>query len=176
MGKPYFYIYYCTKREDFFMTFDEMLNKYAKLIVKSGINVQPGQEIYLNAQVENVEFVRIVTEELYKAGAKDVTIVWDDDKLDKIKYENAPMEVFESIPEWKSMQKNGAAERGAGFLYIDSSDPDGLTGIDPKKPAALVKAGVTAYKTYRDCMDTGRNTWCIVATPHQSGQKRFSQI
>lgn len=155
------------------MNFDEMLRKYAKLIVKSGINVQPGQEIYLNAQVENVKFVRLVTEELYKAGAKNVDIIWGDDKLDKIKYENAPMEVFENIPEWRAMQKNGAAERGAGFLYIDSSDPDGLTGIDPKKPAALVKAGMKAYKTYRDHMDKGLNTWCIVATPSPKWAKKI---
>ena len=147
------------------MDFNVMLQKYAELIAKSGIHVQKGQEIFLSAQVDNAPFVRMVVEELYKAGAKNVTMLWGDDKLAKIKYENAPMEIFENIPEWEALQKNSAAKNGAGFVYIDSSDPDALTGIDPKKPAARVKAGEKAFTLYRENMDKGLNTWCIVATP-----------
>ncbi len=155
------------------MEFNEMLKKYAELIAKSGINVQKGQEIFLNAQVDNAPFVRLVVEELYKAGAKVVNISWGDDRLSKLKYENAPLEVFEEIPQWEAMQKNQAAEKGAGFVYIESSDPDALTGIDPKKPAARVKAGEKAFTVYREHMDKGLNTWCIVATPSPKWAKKI---
>ena len=155
------------------MEFNEMLRKYAELIAKSGINVQKGQEIYLNAQVDNAVFARLVVEELYKAGAKVVNVIWSDDKLAKLKYENAPMEIFETIPEWEALQKNTAAKNGAGFVYIESSDPDALTGIDPKKPAARVKAGQKAFTVYRENMDKGLNTWCIVATPSSKWAKKI---
>ena len=54
------------------MSFKEKLSKYAKLIVKSGLNVQTDQIVVIDAPVESVELVRLITKEAYEVGAKEV--------------------------------------------------------------------------------------------------------
>ena len=49
------------------MSFKEKLSKYAQLIVKAGLNVQPAQIVVIDAPVESVELVRLVTKEAYAA-------------------------------------------------------------------------------------------------------------
>ena len=54
-----------------------VLREYAKLIVKSGINVQKGQEVIVYADLDQPEFVQMVVEEAYKCKAKKVTVEWN---------------------------------------------------------------------------------------------------
>ena len=81
-------------------TFDEKLKDYAKLIVKKGINVQKGQPVFINCPVDLAYFVRVIAKEAYNAGASEVYTNWVDDELTLLKYENAPMEIFENFPKW----------------------------------------------------------------------------
>lgn len=46
------------------------LKKYAKLIAKMGLNVKKGQSVFIQAGLDQPEFVAMVVEECYKAGAK----------------------------------------------------------------------------------------------------------
>ena len=48
------------------------LQKYAKLIVRKGVNVQKGQDVRVRACPDQLDFVRMVVEECYKAGAGKV--------------------------------------------------------------------------------------------------------
>ena len=71
------------------MDFNSKLQKYAKLAVKTGVNIQPGQTLLVRTPIECAEYVRYVVEEAYKAGAKNVHIEWSDEKCNLIKYLNA---------------------------------------------------------------------------------------
>ena len=48
------------------------LKQYARLIARMGCNVQKGQDVFLEAELDQPEFVAMVTDELYKAGARKV--------------------------------------------------------------------------------------------------------
>ena len=63
------------------MSFKEKLSKYAQLIVKAGLNVQPAQIVVIDAPVESVELVRLVTKEAYAAGAREVVVKYNDAKI-----------------------------------------------------------------------------------------------
>ena len=54
-----------------------VLRKYAHLIATVGINVQKGQEVFVAAELDQPEFVKMVVEECYRAGAKRVVVDWD---------------------------------------------------------------------------------------------------
>ena len=54
----------------------EKLSEYARLIVRTGANVQPGQVVQLSIAVEQHEFAAMITEEAYLAGAKKVNLNW----------------------------------------------------------------------------------------------------
>ena len=60
------------------------LKKYAELVVKTGVNVQKGQEVILTVALEHKEFAYYITQECYKAGAKRVQIEWYDDEIDRL--------------------------------------------------------------------------------------------
>ena len=51
------------------------LQKYAKLIARKGVNVQKGQDVRVRACPDQLDFVRMVVEECYKAGAGKVIVV-----------------------------------------------------------------------------------------------------
>ncbi len=118
--------------------FDKMLDQYARLCVEVGINLQKGQPLVINSPVEGAEFVRLVAKHAYELGAKEVHVNWNDEALIKMKYENAPMEVFEKFPKWYADGLEEYAEDGAGFLSIYSQDPELLKGIDPKKLQLII--------------------------------------
>ena len=61
-----------------------VLREYAKLIVRVGANVQKGQNVIINAGLDQPEFVKMVVEEAYKAGAANVMVQWSYQPLTKL--------------------------------------------------------------------------------------------
>ncbi len=152
--------------------FDEKLNEYAKLCVSIGINLQKSQPLVINAPIEGANFVRLIAKNAYEMGASEVHVNWNDETLTKLKYENAPMEVFESFPKWHADGLEDYAEKGAGFLSIVADDPELLKEIDPKKIAAANKSRSIALKNFRNYTMNDINSWCVVAIPSLSWSKR----
>lgn len=153
--------------------FNKKLNDYAKLAVKVGINLQEGQPLVISAPVEGADFVRLVAKQAYSAGATDVFINWSDDALTRMKYENAPLEVFENFPKWKADAMEDYAQKGAGFLSIYAQDPELLKGIDTEKIVANNKASAIATKTYRDYLMNDKNSWCVISIPATGWAKKI---
>ncbi|QQY79553.1 aminopeptidase [Keratinibaculum paraultunense] len=152
--------------------FNIMLDEYAKLCVEVGINLQKGQPLVINTPIEGADFVRLVTKHAYELGAKEVHVNWNDEILTKMKYENAPMEVFENFPKWYADGMEEYAEDGAGFLSIYSQDPELLKDIDPKKIAAYNKSSSIALKNFRNYTMNDINAWCVVSIPTQGWASR----
>ncbi|WP_246566715.1 aminopeptidase [Tissierella simiarum] len=149
-----------------------MLEEYAKLCVKVGINLQPGQPLVINAPIEGADFVRLVAKQAYEAGAKQVHVNWNDETLTKLKYENSPMEVFENFPKWYADGLEEFAKDGAGYLSIYSEDPELLKEIDPKKIAANNKSSSMALKEFRKYTMNNINSWCVVSIPTKGWAKK----
>lgn len=57
------------------------------------------------------------------------------------------------------------------MLYLESSDPDGLKGIDQEKFTAVRSARSKIIKPYRDAMDNYYQ-WCIAAVPGKAWAKK----
>ncbi|MBQ5746450.1 MAG: aminopeptidase, partial [Clostridia bacterium] len=111
------------------------LRKYAKLIVKSGVNVIPGQTVVIRADLDQPDFVIMVTEECYKAGAKKVEIEWDVQRLLKIHQKYRTLEVLSTVEKWEEEKLSHRADILPCMIYLLSEDPDGLEGIDREKYA-----------------------------------------
>ena len=141
------------------------LRQYAELLVHRGVAIQPGQELVLTVPVESAPFARIVVDEAYKAGAGHVTLIWADDEMSRLEYENCPIERFQELPAWKAEQMNSLARGGAAFLWLDGEDPDALLSVDPAKPAARALASHRQCTDYRRGLDFGENSWCIAGAP-----------
>ncbi len=141
------------------------MDRFARLLVTKGVAVRPGQELVVSAPIEGADLVRRVVAAGYAAGAGHVTVIWADDALMRLEYENVDIEYFKKTPSWKVEQMNSLAEQGACFLMLDGSDPSALKGIDPAKPAAARSARNADCDIWRAGLDFGRNAWCIAGVP-----------
>ena len=133
------------------------IERYADLIVRKGVNVEAGQEVVIQAPVEVAPLVRTLVARAYAAGAGHVTVIWSDDEITRLTYENVEASWFETVPSWQREQLDSLAEGGACFIFVEGADPEALKGIDPAKPAAASKARNTQCKAYRRGMDFNIN-------------------
>jgi aminopeptidase len=154
------------------LDFQAKLRKYAQLVVRKGCNIRPGQEFLIMADVDTVEFVRLLTEEAYLAGASRVTTRFTDETVSRLGYDYMELEQFEKFPEWLALLMNSSAQNGAAVLRVESSDPLAMTGVDPMKLVANQRASHVACKEYYDATNHGRLVWCIVgaAAPRWASQ------
>ncbi|QYR21899.1 aminopeptidase [Paenibacillus sp. sptzw28] len=142
---------------------NQKLKQYAELIVKVGVNVQQGQEVFVNCAIDMAPLARLVAEQAYIAGASSVHVDWTDEALSRLKYEKAADEVFTSFPEWETAKRNSFVERGAAFVAIISPNPDLLKGIDPKRIGNYQKAAGQGLAEYRRAVQSDKVSWTVVA-------------
>lgn len=148
------------------------LEKYADLLVRTGINIQKDQLLVITSPIECAEFARIVTEKAYDAGAKEVIVRWLDELSSKIRYNRASEEVFEEVPEWLVPYLEGYAKKGAAFLRIAASDPEVMKDVDPKRIAKENKTLSQALEGYRSRLMSNKNVWCVASIPTEAWAKK----
>ena len=122
------------------MVQQKLLEKYAELALKTGVNLQKNQALMINSSIEGADFTRLVARKAWEMGAKNVHINWSDDALTLMKFQHAPEEVLTNIPEWQIAKQLHFAEDGAALLSITSANPDLLKDVDPAKIAKANKA------------------------------------
>ena len=149
-----------------------LLKKYAKLAVNTGVNIQKDNILVITSPIETAEFARLIAEEAYKAGAKDVVVHYCDQQLTKIKLENSSLETIADYPAWMAEGYNYYARQGACFISIAASDPDGLKGVSVDKIGTSQKARTTALKEYYDNSMSNKCRWCVLSVPTLSWAKK----
>lgn len=145
------------------MTHDVLLDSYARLAVRTGLNLQKGQQLVITAPLDAVPLVRRITEHAYRAGASLVTTVYADDETTLARYRFAPEDSFDAAPGWLF---NGMAEAfrgGAARLAIAGENPALLAGQDPAKLARANKARSMAYRPALELITGFAINWCVIA-------------
>ena len=142
-----------------------MIQKYAELIVKQGVNLQPNQELVIDASIECYQLVREIAKCAYQVGAKDVIVHYTDEKISRMRYDYCPVEHFEVVPNYLVELRNQYELRHAAIVTITSSDPEAMKGIDPLKISTWSKAVHQQCQTFYDHLDLGIDRWCIVGAP-----------
>lgn len=148
--------------------FQNKLQKYAELAVKIGANVQPGQNLIVNATVDSAELVRLIVKQAYEAGARFVKVNWSDDTVTRLRYEMAADESFLDEPKWYAGEMLEYVENGAAVLHVISSDPDLLNGVDPQRITNHHKTYGKAMSKYRELQMSDKFSWSIVAVPSRA--------
>lgn len=143
--------------------FEENLQKYAKLLVSKGINVQEGHTVVINIDVEQASFARLLVKEAYALGAEEVVVKWADDVITREKYLHTPEERLTDIPQYKIDESNDMLERKASRLSVRSSDPDALNGVDSKKLGAVMTATSKALMAQRIATQANKVSWTVAS-------------
>lgn len=148
-----------------------VMQKYAKLIARKGINVKKGQEVIVSASLDQPEFVKMVVEECYRAGASKVTVEWSFQPITKLHYRYRSLKTLSTFEKWEIEKLEQKCETLPATIYIESDDPDGLKGIDQTKVSKASQAKYPIIKPYHDKMDN-KYQWCIAAVPGEAWAKK----
>ncbi len=141
-----------------------VLRKYARLIARMGANVQPGQEVFIFAGLDQPEFVKMLVEECYRCKAKKVVVDWNYQPLQKVHFRYRTQRTLNKMDNYEEARWAHFAEALPCRIFLESDDPDGLNGINPVKMAKAQQARYPIIKGYRDKMEN-RHQWCIAAVP-----------
>jgi len=152
------------------------LKKYAKLIARVGLNVKKGQSVFIGAGLDQPEFVTMVVEECYKAGASEVYVEWSHQPVEKLSSNYRSLESLSEMKPWALAKWEYKAEKYACRLFIESEDPDGMNGVDQEKMSAARRALYPIIKPFREKIEN-RHQWCIAAVPGKAWAKKvFPQL
>jgi aminopeptidase len=149
-----------------------VLRQYAHLIAQVGVNVQPGQEVFIAAQLDQPEFVRMLVEECYRLKAKKVVVDWSYQPLEKIHCRYRTVTTLGKLESYEEARWQHYVDTIPCRIYLLSEDPDGLKGINQEKVSKAQQKKFPLIKPYRDKIEN-RYQWCIAAVPGIAWAKKL---
>lgn len=161
----------------------EMLKKYAEVIVKIGLNIRKGQRLIItNSRIRGVPLqaaplVREVVRVAYEIGARYVDVIWGDEELLRIRLQNAPRETLTEYPKWQIAGLMDMVEHGDAMLTIVADNPDLMSGLDSEAVATLQKVHLENYRPVGTAVSRSAVNWCLVAASSRAwGAKIFPDV
>lgn len=152
---------------------EELLKKYASVILNSCLKVEKNQPLFISANYERVDFVKILANIAYEIGVKDIYFDLTDVNLKHDALKNLELEDLKKLQFWNKQIWSEYAKKGAAFVMLASENPGLMEDIDSKK---LTELTIYAYETRREfdeLRDKAMVPWCIAAVPTESWAKQL---
>ena len=149
------------------------LDKLAQLSIKTGVALQPGQDLLISAPLEAAPLVRRLAIHAYKAGAGVVTPLYTDPEVVLARYHNASQSSFEKTTEWLFEGMAVAFDNNTARLAIVGEDPMLLSEQDSENVSRANKAVSRASSPIRERITRFDVNWNIIAWPGISWAKRI---
>jgi aminopeptidase len=142
----------------------DRLQRYAELVVRIGLNVQPGQLVRVAADISHAPVAQAIVEQAYLAGASRVTVDYNDNLVRRSTLRHAPMETLTGFESWQLERLREWDSKGAAMLTLTGNpDPHVFDGLDPQRVAAMPMELAVAG---RNVAFGGNVSWCVVAAPN----------
>ena len=116
---------------------DDVLARYADLIVAVGANVQPGQPVEIMTELGNERFLRVVAERAFQAGASFVDPHYLDPHVIRAQIALAPFDRLDAYPGWVAERILGMGRDRAAAIWLSGSNERHL--LDDLDPARVGK-------------------------------------
>jgi len=144
---------------------ENLLQKYADLVVRVGANVQQGQDVVIFALVEHAPFARALAAAAYEAGARYVGAAYGDQHVKRELIVHASDDVLEWSPPWELERINHLAREGGAMISITGDpNPDLFADLDG---ARVGKARSKEYgeRSLQIVFEEKSVNWTIAAYP-----------
>ena len=156
--------------------FEQNLEKYAEVVVKIGLNIQPGQRLIIGAPflgidgtpLEAYPLVREIVKKAYQAGARYVALNWDDEELHRIRLQHASIESMDESAKWKTDVAIEYVENGDAILVVYSQNPDLMSGLELEKIQAKQQAEARNFQRLFSKMAAGVSAWNVIGASIES--------
>jgi aminopeptidase len=144
---------------------DNRLEQYARLTVRVGLNLQPGQVLGINALLEHAPLVRAITRQAYEAGATYVDVLYTDQHVRRAHVAQAADDNLGFSPQWLVERYKKLGETGSALCAITGNpEPEILADLDGERVA---KARMREVAEATLALTDGLCNWTIVAYPNE---------
>ena len=147
------------------MTSDDRLERYARLAVEVGVNLQPGQLLRVSGHPEHLPLIRAIASVAYERGARYVEVAFPDPHVQRARIQHAAEDTLEWSPPWSlSLADELTSTRGAQIAITGDPEPELFADLDP---ARIAKARPRLLRErYLEAMNSGKVAWTIVGYPN----------
>jgi aminopeptidase len=143
----------------------QRLERYARLAVQVGLNLQPGQILAVNALPEHAPLVRAVAREAYAAGASYVDVLYSDQHVRRAHAQLAADEMLGFSPPWLVARLRALGERGGALIAITGNpEPELFADLDGER---VGKSRMREVAEESLKLTDGLCNWTIVAYPNE---------
>jgi aminopeptidase len=151
----------------------DRLEKYARLAVEVGANVQPGQTVFVTAYVEHAPLARALARASYAAGARYVDVRYADNHVRRAMIELGPDDALEHTPEWLKTRFRALAGN-ANIATTGDPAPQLLADLDGER---VGKARMKELaEIVRELMTARTINWTGIAFPNEGwAEKVFGE-
>jgi aminopeptidase len=142
----------------------DRLQRYARLAIEVGVNLQPGQILGLNAGVEHLPLVRAIAEEAYRHGARYVDVQLTDQHVRRVHIERAEESELGFSPPWFVRRYKELGRTGGALMAITgAAEPELFADLDGHRVGLARMKEVAAASLE---LSDGLCNWSIVGCPN----------
>ena len=123
------------------------------------------------AELESRDFILLLAEECYRAGASNVFVEWKCQRFDKLAARFESVRALSCVESREEAKLAYQTETLPVTIKILSADPDGMKGADRERITLAQMARAAITKPYADAM-TNRHQWCVAAVPSVGWAKK----
>ncbi len=150
-------------------TLSLMKERYAELLVRTGLNLQPGQSLVISAELEHAPLVRLVAAAAYRGGARYVDTVWRDTPTSRARLANAQAETLSFYPDYEVARYRQMVDEGwARLALVGAEFPNIFDDVDPQSMRTEVVARRQKTRFYSEAMMANKMQWCVAGAPTQA--------
>ncbi|MGI6617419.1 MAG: aminopeptidase [Saccharofermentanales bacterium] len=154
-----------------------LLEKYAEVIVSTGINIQEGDRVEISGDVEALELLREIVRLCWRKGAADVLVDIQDPLMGLSKYEEARTDVFDRYPKEKLDFSESLMKAKYHQIRIGAPLLDLYQEVDPERQARWRRTSAKAMEPLMRYMDKGDIKWVVAAAPSRKwAEKVFPHL
>jgi len=148
---------------------DHYKKLYAEVLIKIGVNLQPGESLYISTELAHREMISLITDAAYKAGARFVEVNWNFEPLTKSRLLNCNPEYLGFVPEYEIARHQQMVDEGWARLALTGDEfPDLLDDVDPGLIQTTRLARAKALKFYRKAQMGNEIAWCVAGIPTEA--------
>ncbi len=151
----------------------DLIEGLAELAVRTGLNLQPGQDLVMTAPVSALPLVRAISRAAYLAGAGLVTPLLSDREVTLARFAHGSQASFDRAPGWLYGGMAQAFDAGAARLALVGEDPMLMAGQDSEKLGRANRANSQAYRPALAAISGFHINWSIISCPTPDWARRM---
>lgn len=156
---------------------NKLLEKYADVVISTGINLQEGDRVEINGDIESLELLREVVRLCWRKGAADVLVNIDDPQMALSRYEEARADVFDQYPHERLDFSESLLKAKYHQIGIGAPSLDLFQNVDRDRQARWRRTSAKAREPLMRYMDKGDIKWVVATAPSRKwAEKVFPHL